>query len=252
MPSKTLIWKFSYFILLALVLLFAIIGGLMYYKKISPRTFEVKVTNQTQDEIDFDNELYGLEDLYKQQDERVWYTFAAGIKSVTAENPNKPSVFLLLYDNDKAENTVKCLSYDVTKAASKYLMKQEIQPVVIAGRELNQESIMKEPGVLLVQYKEHVTNRGAMIVSNLEDVHPQIAQIFHFFCDRYSPLIKKAIYLFTLKIKEFPNSHLQKVAEDALHSLWAKDLPDNKLLPLITRLTGNVLRISNDYRECSL
>ncbi|XP_054258866.1 uncharacterized protein LOC128983569 [Macrosteles quadrilineatus] len=240
------------FILFLVLCIIIIIFGVYFNKfKTSEKSFEVKMYNQTQAEINLDNALYSLEDnIYKRQEEKTWITFAGGIKSVTSETPNKPSVFLLLYDDDLAEKTAKCIAWDVAKAASKYLMNKEIPPVTVPGAELNDPKLINDPGKLLEMMENRIKKAGSMIITHIEDIDPTVATSLHYLCDRFSPLVNKAIYLFTLKYESDSKSPVKKVAEDTLFRLWADDLPDSKLHALITRMTGNVLKILSEKSDC--
>lgn len=196
-----------------------------------------------------ENELSKLEQKYSNQIEDTWITLISGIKSVIREDPNMPSTFLLLFDSESAGETAQCIAQDVSKPAIKYLLEKSDTPLVVSGAKLNDQRFLDEPGVLLKSLNSTVRIKGALVVTNLHEVPPKVVQMFHYVCDRYSPLVEKAVIFFTLKINQMPSQKdQQKTVEETLSKLWSSALDDNLLRPLITRMTSNIIRINTDSK----
>jgi hypothetical protein len=84
-----------------------------------------------------------------------------------------------------------------------------------------------------------------MIVKDLHKIPGIVAQSFHWFCDTVTPLVDKAIYLFTMKASGVTHAqdNPSMVAENELRKLWNGHLDEDKLMPLIMRITDNVMVI---------
>lgn len=208
--------------------------------------FKVNMQKASDWEIYFDKQLDNVEDKYPNQEEKVWSTLAGGVKFVQNNDPNRPSVFMFLYDSESAENTAKCLAKDVSHLASVFLKRDnKARPVILSGPELNKVRLIEDPGRLLVDYNSTLQDNGAMVVTNLQDVPAVVAKSLHFFCDAYSPLVETAIYIFTLKVDNIPKYKQTGTARDKLIELWA-ELPHGTIEALITRITPNVLGIQSE------
>jgi hypothetical protein len=72
-----------------------------------------------------------------------------------------------------------------------------------------------------------------------------VAQSFHWLCDTVTPLVDKAIYLFTMKISGVGHANDKpcEVAEKELKKLLSAQLDEDKLIPLIVRITDSVMII---------
>lgn len=230
------------------ITLLCIIGAWFGYdqkeKYEEPNPFEVNDLYHSKKDSELDESLDNIREHFPSQDDNVWYTFGAGIKSITVEKPNKPSVFLLLYEsNDK---TPACLANEVSKLAISYIMGRKTMPIIVDGVQLKDDKALnKDSGELIVRYNKTVQSIGSLIVTNLHEVPANIVKSFHFFCDSYSPLIERAAYFFTLRTQgeSLPRNKLQHVAERTMRNLWSDSLKDHLLEPLITRLSGYVIRV---------
>lgn len=213
--------------------------------------FKINLHEASELEKYFDESLDKLEQKYPYQEEKVWYTIGAGIKFVPKNKPNRPSVFMFLYDSESAGITAKCLAKDVSYLASIFLKEDtKREPVILAGLELNEARLIEDPGRMLVDYNRTLQDNGAMVVTNLQDVPPEVATSLHFFCDAYSPLVESAVYIFTLKVDSIPKHQRSGTARDKLMKLWADKLPHGTIEALITRITPNVIAINSDSKDC--
>lgn len=221
------------------------------YKLIRNQDIDVKMVPKTIKEEKLDNDLDTLEKLYSNQIEDTWITFSASIKSVIKEKPYKTSMFLLIFDSESGGKTAQCIAQDVSKSAIKYLMNKSGTPAVVNGEHLNEKVYLDDPGILLNELKEKVQEKGALVVTNLQEVPPKVAQMFHFVCDSYAPLVEKYVTFFTLRVQKLPSlKDQQKTASETMKNLWSS-LDDNELNPLITRMTTNIIQIYPDSK-CSV
>lgn len=237
-----------------LAIVIAIIGIVIYFMKKDIRESDIKVNEfiQTARDKIHDQKMNALEKMYSKQEEDTWISLDAGIKSIIREKPNQPSTFLMLFASDEGAKTAKCLAEDVSKIATEYLMEVRQTPIIIRGETLNSSFYKDDPGQVLIQVKDPVMNHGALIVTDLHKIPPTVAKSFHFICDKYTPLVEKAVLFFTLKMDSLPSTKDKlRAVKNKMTDLWAEEMNDSALSPLIVRMTSYILNISPD-NKCSL
>jgi len=182
---------------------------------------------------------------FPSQLEHIWTEFSAGINETAQGNPTKPSVFMLLYETD--ERTAICLAQKVGNMSTHVLEAKKSNPLlIIDGADLeHNEALAEDYGKLLEEYRPKVEEQRAMIINNLHKIPGTVAQSFHSFCDIVSPAVGKAVYLFTMKASQVISNRCNptEVAEEELRKLWSDELDNDKLNPLITRITDVTMMI---------
>lgn len=122
-------------------------------------------------------------------------------------------------------------------------------------------------GLAIERFKAKVKDGKVFLIVNLNEVRneshvslnsfvfntfcdPQIApngaRALHTICDTYSPLVEDAVIFLTLRT--FNTTAVRnsvELATDTLYDLWSKELGDNELDPLITRVTDQVLLLNS-------
>lgn len=181
----------------------------------------------------------------------TWITFLAGIKDVQ-RTPAKPSVFLLLYETEGG--TPACLAWKIGNISAHFLSAKNKNPIVLDGANLEKNQTFAEDyGILTEEYRPMVEEQRTMIVKDLHKVSAVVAQAFHCFCDTVTPLVDKAVFLFTMKVSGV--SHAQdnptSVAEKELRKLWNGQIDGDQLMPLIVRITDSVLVIMPEKHHMS-
>ena len=182
---------------------------------------------------------------FPSQLEHIWGEFSAGISETAQGTPTKPSVFMLLYETE--EGTAICLAQKVCEMSTRLLKASKSNPLlIIDGADLeHNETLAEDYGRLLEEYRPKVEEQRAMIINNLHKIPGTVAQSFHSFCDTVSPIVDKAVYLFTMKASGvISNRHNPtEVAEEELRKLWSDELAEDKLNPLVTRITDITMMI---------
>jgi hypothetical protein len=184
-----------------------------------------------------------IRDEFPSQLNTMWQAFSAGIKDVQ-ETPTKASVFLLLHETE--DGTPACLAWKIGNIAAHFLSATNPNPIVLDGANIeNNQTLAEDYGILLEEYGPMVKERRTMIVKDLHKISGNLAQSFHWLCDTVTPHIDKAIYLFTMKTSgvSHANDNLSEVAEKELQKLWSAQLDEDKLMPLIVRITDSVMII---------
>lgn len=184
---------------------------------------------------------------YKNQNEEIWPILLSGIKAITKNKPNHPAVFLMLYNDRSAGKIARCLAKRLSDIATKYISIGRSQPVELTGKELDTSYYIEDSGRVLTKYEELIRRNGAMILTDLQDVPAEVARKFHFMADKYTPLVEKAVYFFTLYVDSNTQDYREwsKTAQETLKNLWKPNLHDELLIPLLTRMTQETIAISS-------
>ncbi|XP_022901565.2 uncharacterized protein TORI [Onthophagus taurus] len=195
--------------------------------------------NQETKRDDGKMEITNLKRFYPHQNPNLWYYITSNIKDVLRYN--KPSVILFLYLKNQ-EKTTNELILTISRIAQKNLNENALEPLIINGLELNTNSYLKDYGYLIEDYKPILEERNVLAVKNLELVSSNVSQAFHYLCDEFNPLVRKSFIVFTVKVEKFIGKEFDQ-AGIVLRNVW-RDLEDDKLEALITRVTNLVLRIN--------
>lgn len=180
-------------------------------------------------------ELNDLKQEFPLENKNIWYAIESGINEIV--NLEKPSVFIFLYqenDRNKLNSFLKYLSeYSNCRLNTNGAINLE-------GKDLNTKENLKSYGKLINTYQEELNEKGVMIIKNVDMIEAYVAQALHSFCDEYTPLVKKSIILFTIKVDDSKENDV-KIAENILRKKW-NTLKGDTLEPLLTRVTGMVLK----------
>lgn len=220
--SKSSSYVNPYYVLSIIVTVFCLF--LLYFK---------------QPTVDADRNTVDLNKLksFFPQDEKFWLSINSGILEV--KRFEKPSVIILMY---KHSMSVSELLNNITMYASCVLSEDCFtKPIVLKGDELNTNELISDYGILIDRYRPLLEERHVMVVKNLNEIVGSVAQAFHYFCDEYTPLVKKSLILFTIAVNEYEGKPLQQ-AVNILERKW-KDIDSDKLDALITRVSNMVLRL---------
>jgi hypothetical protein len=181
----------------------------------------------------------------------TWEAFSACIKQLQ-ETPTKPSVFLLLYETE--DWTSACLAWKIANITAHFLSATNPDPIVLYGTDIeNNQTLVEDYGILLNEYDPMVRERYAMIVKDLHRIPGIVAQSFHWFCDTVTPLVDKAVFLFTMKVSRVSHAkdNPTMMAERELKRLWNGQVDEDKLGALIVRITDNVMMIMPENNRVS-
>ncbi|RZF44642.1 hypothetical protein LSTR_LSTR000594 [Laodelphax striatellus] len=175
----------------------------------------------------------------KQYDE-IWFDFAAGIDSVVNSNPARPTTFLLLHE-DGAEPIASSLTERIASLAANCMNGKVLQ---LEAEQLGRE-LISDSGRLLTEYRDKIHASKVVLIDNFHRLPAALAKQLHHLCDFHQPVIGRVVYLFLMRVDYLPTEmNKTAAAEKALYELWSPQLHSYLLDPLITRITGNVIRVS--------
>lgn len=199
-----------------------------------------------------EEQYFSLESLqvqYHKQDSQFWRAIVTGIDLTIEEE--QPSSYIFLFESDAQETTKKLLQ-DLSKYAVCRLTTCDSHAINFQDEILESPKFHNAPdfGSVLANLKENLTDNGLMIVENLDEVPEKFALAFHFFCDEFSPLVKKSAFFFTMKVNKFGKSPLDdlRYVEQVLRRSW-NGMNEDTFLPLFTRISSMLLKVYPNHKN---
>lgn len=176
---------------------------------------------------------------FPEQSEDFWLFFESGVADVVTMN--RPSTFIFLYDKT-SEKKLKNLITELSTYAICNIRECDKTPINLTDSKLNSPEILADYGSLIEEYRAELADKGVMVIHNLERIRGISAQAFHSFCDEFSPLVQKSLFIFTMKVDKLPRNNQMRFVEEDLKKRWTEIKPDI-LVALITRITSMVLEV---------
>lgn len=185
-------------------------------------------------------DLQSIKESFPTQDDDLWVAFESGVEDVVLRG--RPSTFILLYE-DEAREVMQELVYKLSKFAACNITDCEKEPIEITDAELNSARVLRDYGTVIEKYRHKLQEKGVMVIKNLENVRGTSAQAFHSFCDEFTPLVQKSLFIFTMKVDQLPRTpNKMKFIEEYFKRKWT-DIRNDTFNALITRITSMVLEI---------
>ncbi|XP_026467019.1 uncharacterized protein LOC113370551 isoform X2 [Ctenocephalides felis] len=172
---------------------------------------------------------------------QFWSVVYSGLHNVIDRNSKfKATVFLFLHPKDINNASIN-LSREIAKIAARSLGTSG--PIFVTEQDIN--NLPNERGYFIEQYRSDLEKQKVLVLPDLHKIPPHIAESLHFVCDVENPLVQKSIIILTMEIT---NINLKvpplRQIENILQGLWSPPLSDNKIEPIITRLTTSVSMIT--------
>ncbi|XP_065214778.1 uncharacterized protein LOC135841640 isoform X1 [Planococcus citri] len=184
---------------------------------------------------------------FPSQKEDIWFQISSGLKGLS-NDPKNPAVYLLTYDENSMHPS-SCIVEVITTAANSFMLEKNGWSFLNGS--LLTDSQINDPGELIDKIANTIEKHKIMVVTDVQHIPAKLAQGFHFLVDEYNPVIREAVYVLTLKIpSHLKSSKPVEAAENALKESW-KELKNDLLLPLITRVTNQVLPVVAENSEIS-
>jgi len=219
----------------------------------------------------FINNKGKMKKLLPLQPKKTWLTISAAAKRTLQSQPDYPAVILLLARTPAAA-TANCMASLLVDAAE-----ESLQRTVQSGERRTARTIVpsqlpidddEQAGKLLWNGMDSsLKTRGSVAVFNVERIRPQVALAFHGFADSVNAPYKQSFLVMTLidhrpwsdcteaseavTVKEClkMSYNLDSRAEDLLVSAWGEELGPDKVYPLVSRLTVNVVEVRPEEME---
>lgn len=179
-----------------------------------------------------------LEKEFSSQQNDFWLSIKVAINDIIQLNQPKSIIFLY-----KDVNTITNLLIKVSEYASLLICNSE-KPLNISGNYLRRKDILEDYGNFIVEVRSELQTKCVVVINNLDEVPGTSAQAFHSLCDEYNPVKENVLFLFTLKVDEFPKNNY-KFVEQRLRGLWS-DLHSDTFYPLYTRMSIFILPVISE------
>jgi len=204
----------------------------------------------------FRTELRSLVSKFPNQSTETWKMVSATLKSPMSSSPDYPGVLVLL-STPSSLDTANCLARKLVELASKSLSLSKSPPssqLVISSLSL--------PSVDPLQAKEELTSLlhsslsawGATAITHLHHLHPVPALTLHAFADNSNAPYKQAAIILSVsdnmedaEIED--ESTVENRVERILSREWKKELGEDKLYALISRLVVSVAEVKREDGE---
>ncbi|KAK0182687.1 hypothetical protein PV327_000797 [Microctonus hyperodae] len=193
---------------------------------------------------DFEVNINGLNDKFKNQHSKIWDEIYSGIVNIK-EHPEKRSI-IFLFSNK--EDPMSCLARMIGNA-SKDVLNTDILY-------LSSSNLGNDYGSVIDNFGEQIEQQRVVIVDNLLEIDVEALRAFHSLCDSENPLVRQTIYILTMIANGYENNErpVDFVTKQLERKLKGK-IQSDKLQPLITRITDAAIypvQPEPDFTSCPL
>jgi len=206
----------------------------------------------------FRTDLRSLVTKFPNQSSGTWKMVSATLKSPMSPSPDYPGVLVLLSTPSSLE-TANCLAMKLVELASKSFSKPGLHSPSSNQLVISSLSL---PSVDPLQAKEELTSLlhsslsswGATAITHLHHLHPVPALTLHAFADNTNaPYKQAAIILSVSDNMEGQGMEVGDTVEKRVESIlareWNKELGEDKLYALISRLVVSVAEVKREDGE---
>ncbi|ALC44176.1 CG14103 [Drosophila busckii] len=172
------------------------------------------------------------------QSSDVWKALTINIENLLNKRTKSPNIYLFLYSSKADEQPLKQLIQAIALETSKCFDGQ--QPIEMTVKDFETNS-GDDYGYPIEQYKKKLREGNVFLIGSLNDIPPNAARALHTICDTHSPIAVDVVIFLTLRTTHtITDGSPSNLAYQTLRELW-KDVPDNELDALITRVIDQVL-----------
>jgi hypothetical protein len=205
----------------------------------------------------FRSELRSLVAQFPNQSSTTWKMISATLKSPMASSPEYPGVLLLL-STPSSQDTATCLASRLAQVASKAFSQPGFPPasqqqqLVIPSLSLPSVDPHQAKEELTALLHSSLSTWGVSVITSLHQLHPVPALTLHAFADNSNAPYKQAVIILSLSHSvedEEVATSLEKRAEMVLAREWSKELGEDKLYALISRLVVSVAEVQKENGE---
>jgi len=203
----------------------------------------------------FRADLRSLVTKFPNQTSSTWKMVSATLKSPMSSHPEYPGVLVLL-STPSSMATANCLANKLVEMSSKSFSKPGLAPpppnqLVIPALSLPSVDPHAAKEQLTSLLHSSLSSWGATAITSLHLLHPVPALTLHAFADNSNAPYKQAVLILSLseELDDDSISTVEKRAERVLIREWGKELGEDKLYALISRLVVSVAEVQREEGE---
>ncbi|XP_023950465.2 uncharacterized protein LOC112054798 isoform X2 [Bicyclus anynana] len=156
--------------------------------------------------------------------------------------------FILAYNSNNNFNPVKFNSFveDLAATSSRFLRNNSDTNHYVLVDTMNLKTQTEKE--FMNEYEEGVMKTGVMLVKDVDNIPSQIAMAFHYYCDEYSPLVRRSAIFFTLNLAKCSNKSDPKSTHEYIEKCLAKkwsNVGEDRIGPLLTRVVNIVVDVTS-------
>ncbi|KAG8176378.1 hypothetical protein JTE90_020164 [Oedothorax gibbosus] len=233
--SYKYVLKFVYPLIVLLCAIAAAIFGVTYWPKTLEGLSKTNLSPQPVADI-----MKNLKDEFGGQPPMTFNVISTALRRVTKPNPTEPAIILLLAEQG-AEDVALRFARKIADSVS-----SANDMVVVPGYAYDtkdHDEAKKEIDDLL---KENLSldRLTAVLVERLDNIPPDVAGIFHTYCDHENASFKRVVYLMTIasnktELKSLSTKDWDVIVGEHLSEAWIKGGND-QISSLLSRLTVSV------------
>ena len=204
---------------------------------------------------DYVGEIRQIKHMYDNQTDLFWKTILSGVRIVlSTENPESPAIIMVVIPSGNHQMAL-CLAQHMAQTLNRLLgSKNPEDPshAVVDVSSLGRFKTDEQKWKIDEQIRAIVDDgQRTVIISGLEDIHPETLIVFHQFCDDLEAVYKNIAMIFLLEVP--PEEHVENDSDVHSHlsSLWGT-LNQSAYRVLMAQMASNIaiLTAKDDFMGC--
>ncbi|XP_045761681.1 uncharacterized protein LOC123864942 isoform X2 [Maniola jurtina] len=231
-------------LLMQILLVFLVACSAVFYLRYYPS--ETTKMNSIYDKMSFYNDVMDLGEKYKVKDTSILQV-RTGIATIFEKQDTGSFIFAY---NSKSNNFNPVMFNnfieDLAATASRYLRNESVHHNAVVVDTVNLK--MQTEKEFMNQYEPDVAKTGVMLVKDIDNIPAQLAMAFHYYCDEYSPLVRRSAIFFTLNLARCSNNSDPKSTHEYIEKCLAKKwsaVGEDRIGPLLTRVVNIVVDVTS-------
>ncbi|XP_039765806.1 uncharacterized protein LOC120637840 isoform X2 [Pararge aegeria] len=229
--------------LLQMLLMLLTAGIAVFYIGYYPS--EPTKMNSIYDKISFYSDIMDLGEKYKVKDTSILQV-RTGVATIFEKQDTGSFIFAYNSKSNSFNPTLfNSFVEDLAATASRFLRNDSDNLYAVVDTVKLKMQTEKE---FMNKYEEAVARTGVMLVKDVDNVPSEIAMAFHYYCDEYSPLVRRSAIFFTLNLAKCSNNSDPKSTHEYIEKCLAKkwsNVGEDRIGPLLTRVVNIVVDVTS-------